>query len=61
VSSIERPTTRRWREALEQVDALLQRPVDERERLLRDLNASQPQLHSLVASLLDAERQAVDG
>jgi eukaryotic-like serine/threonine-protein kinase len=50
--------TRLWREALDYVDALLQRPDTERTRALGELARSHPHLHPLVASLLQADRDA---
>lgn len=54
----ERPATRLWREALMQLDELLQQPAGERESSLDELSRSQPQLHSMVVSLLAAEARA---
>lgn len=58
MSTADSPATRAWREALDHVDELLQQPPDERKRALAQLEISQPQLHSIVAALLDAEREA---
>lgn len=55
--SVERPATRLWREAFAQVDALLQRAERDRDHVLADLAHSQPQLHAIVASLLDAAQE----
>ncbi len=55
--SVESPATRLWRDALAQVDALLQRSGQERDHVLAGLAHSQPQLHSIVVSLLDAAQE----
>ena len=57
----ERPATRAWREAMEHLDRLLQQSPAERAHSLADLGVSRPDLHSLVASLLDAEARAASG
>lgn len=57
----ERPATRAWREAMEQLDRLLQQAPAERAHSLADLGISRPDLHSLVASLLAAEARASSG
>jgi eukaryotic-like serine/threonine-protein kinase len=54
----ERPATRIWREALAHMDLLLQQPHEQRAHVLSGLAQSQPQLHSIVQSLLEAEREA---
>jgi eukaryotic-like serine/threonine-protein kinase len=58
MSTDERPTTRLWREALAQFEALLQEPPERRERMLTDIGQTQPQLHSMLVSLLEAESRA---
>ena len=57
----ERPATRAWREAMEQLDKLLQQTPLERAHSLAELGTSRPDLHSLVASLLAAEARAASG
>jgi tetratricopeptide (TPR) repeat protein len=57
----ERPATRAWREAMEQLDRLLQQVPAERTHALAELGASRPDLHSLVAALLAAEARASSG
>jgi serine/threonine-protein kinase len=52
------PATGIWREALAQVDSLLADPDSERPRVLQELARTQPAVHALVCSLLDAQRQA---
>jgi serine/threonine protein kinase/tetratricopeptide (TPR) repeat protein len=54
----ERPATRAWREALDQMDRLLQQAPPERDASLGALADSRPDLHPLVISLLDAEARA---
>jgi serine/threonine-protein kinase len=49
------PTTGLWREALAQVDTLLQQPPEARELALAGLAAAHPDLHALVAALLAAD------
>jgi tetratricopeptide (TPR) repeat protein len=61
MSAGERPATRAWREALEHLDRLLQQAPAERAHSLADIGHSRPDLHSLVASLLDAEARASSG
>ena len=56
----ERPATRLWREALAHMDLLLQQPHEQRSHALSGLAQSQPQVHSIVQSLLEAERRADD-
>lgn len=55
------PPTELWRDAFAQVDDLLQRTETERNRALADLAQSHPQLHSIVAALLEADRDAEMG
>ncbi|HEU5135725.1 MAG TPA: protein kinase [Steroidobacteraceae bacterium] len=52
------PATTQWREALGQVDDLLQRTDAERDAALAALKRTQPQLHSLVSNLLRAQAEA---
>jgi len=52
------PATRLWREALAQVDSLLQQPDPERAAALASLAGTRPDLHTLVDSLLKAQREA---
>jgi len=52
------PATRLWREALQHLDRLLELPADQRILFLDELGQSQPQLHSVLATLLDAEARA---
>ncbi len=54
----DRPATRAWRDALQQLDRLLQLPLGERAPILDDLKQSQPQLHSMIVSMLEAEARA---
>ena len=54
----DRPATRLWRDALQQLDQLLQLPLEERAPILDDLKQSQPQLHSMISSMLEAEARA---
>ena len=54
----DRPATRLWRDALQQLDQLLQLPLEERASILDDLKQSQPQLHSMISSMLEAEARA---
>ena len=54
----ERPTTRLWREALARFEVLLQQPPERRERMLTDIGQTQPHLHSMLVSLLEAESRA---
>ena len=54
----DRPATRVWRDALQQLDRLLQLPLAERAPILDDLKQSQPQLHSMIVSMLEAEARA---
>lgn len=54
----ERPATRLWREALARLDELLQQSPELRQRSLTLIEQSQPQLHSVLVSLLEAEAQA---
>ncbi|HKE97284.1 MAG TPA: serine/threonine-protein kinase, partial [Povalibacter sp.] len=58
MSVSERPATRLWREALAQLDQLLQQSPAEQQRCLTDIAQSQPQLHSVLVSLLEAEARA---
>lgn len=60
MSVSERPATRLWREALAQLDELLQQSSDQRERSLAGIRQSHPQLHAMLLSLLQAEAQAED-
>jgi serine/threonine-protein kinase len=57
----ERPATRAWREAMEQLDRLLQQAPADRSHALAELGVSRPDLHSLVAALLAAEARASSG
>jgi serine/threonine-protein kinase len=57
----ERPATRAWREAMEHLDRLLQQAPGDRAQSLSELSRSRPDLHPLVASLLDAEARAASG
>jgi tetratricopeptide (TPR) repeat protein/tRNA A-37 threonylcarbamoyl transferase component Bud32 len=52
------PATGLWREALAQLDTLLELPEDRRAGTLAELATTRPQLHALVASLLTASRHA---
>jgi len=47
-----------WREALGFIDSLLMADHTERERLLADLAATRPELHTRVRALLDADAEA---
>ncbi|MBC8028271.1 MAG: hypothetical protein H7Y89_19940, partial [Steroidobacteraceae bacterium] len=47
-----------WREALGVIDGLLTAPPPERERQLRELEATQPDVHRRVRALLDADAVA---
>jgi serine/threonine-protein kinase len=47
-----------WREALGVIDGLLTAPPPEREQRLRELEATQPDLHRRVRALLDADAVA---
>jgi serine/threonine protein kinase/tetratricopeptide (TPR) repeat protein len=58
LSTLDRPTTKLWREALAQFEVLLQQPPERRERMLTDIGQTQPQLYSMLASLLEAESRA---
>jgi eukaryotic-like serine/threonine-protein kinase len=58
MSEHERPATRLWREALAQLDELLEKSPGQREQLLADIGRTQPQLHSMLVSLLDAAARA---
>jgi eukaryotic-like serine/threonine-protein kinase len=61
VSVADKPATRLWREALARFEGLLEKPPAERRRLLADLADTQPQLHSMLVSLLDADERADSG
>jgi eukaryotic-like serine/threonine-protein kinase len=61
MSVSDRPATRAWREAMEQLDRLLQQGPAERAHALAELGVSRPDLHSLVAALLAAEARASSG
>jgi len=52
------PATRLWREALAQVDSLLQQEESVRAAALASLAGTRPELHTLVNSLLGAQREA---
>ena len=54
----EKPATRLWREALAQLEALLEKPAGQRAELLADIGRTHPQLHSMLLSLLDADERA---
>ena len=56
-----KPATRLWREALAQLEALLEKPPGQRAQLLDDLARTQPELRSMLVSLLDAEERASRG
>lgn len=58
MSTSDKPATRLWREALAQLDGLLEKPPAQREQWLADLGRTQPQLHSMLVSLLDADERA---
>ena len=58
MSVSERPATRLWREALAHLDELLQQPPELRQQRLNLIEQSQPQMHSVLVSLLAAEAQA---
>jgi tetratricopeptide (TPR) repeat protein/tRNA A-37 threonylcarbamoyl transferase component Bud32 len=55
------PDTSLWRDALAQVDSLLQQPSDSRERTLAELATTRPQLHALVNALLASNDAAESG
>ncbi len=54
----ERPATRLWREALAQLDVLLEQTPEQRQESLAEIGQTQPQLHSALVSLLEAEVRA---
>ncbi len=54
----ERPATRLWREAFAQLEELLDQVPAQREHLLAEIGRTQPQLHALLLSLLEAEARA---
>jgi serine/threonine-protein kinase len=54
----EKPATRLWREALAQLEELLEQPPGQRAELLAGIGRTQPQLHSMLMSLLDADQRA---
>jgi len=58
VSVTDKPATRLWREALAQLEGLLEKPPAERAQLLAEIGRTQPQLHSMLVSLLDADERA---
>jgi len=58
VSDAASPATRLWREALAQVDSLLQQAEPARAAALASLAGTRPELHTLVSSLLSAQREA---
>ena len=58
MSVTDKPATRLWREALAQLEWLLEKPPGERAQRLADIGRTQPQLHSMLVSLLDADERA---
>lgn len=54
----ESPATRLWRDALAQLDELLQQPEQQRQQSLTHIQQSQPRLHSMLVSLLAAGARA---
>jgi len=53
-----RPVTGLWRDALAQIDGLIEKTESERAAALAVLADTRPDLHSLVSSLLSAQREA---
>lgn len=58
MSVSERPATHLWREALAQLDDLLQLSPLQRQQNLTSLAQSEPQLHSILVSLIEAAARA---
>ncbi|HEX6639221.1 MAG TPA: serine/threonine-protein kinase, partial [Steroidobacteraceae bacterium] len=58
MSENDRPATRLWREALAHLEGLLEKSSAERAQALDEIGRTQPQLHSLLTSLLDADERA---
>ena len=54
----EKPATRLWREALTQLEELLEKPLEQRVQRLADIQRTQPELHSMLVSLIDADDRA---
>jgi hypothetical protein len=44
----EKPATRLWREALTQLEQLLEKPLEQRVQRLADIQGTQPELHSML-------------
>ncbi len=58
MSTGEKPATRLWREALAQLDELLEKPPPQRLEMLAEIGRTHPHLHSMLVSLLDADERA---
>ena len=58
MSADEKPATRLWREALTQLEELLEKPLEQRVQSLAEIQRTQPELHSMLVSLIDADDRA---